>query len=96
MYLFDMTESQLDQAVQAHYDQMYRDYYHLDEHEQCCANCTHYSGGCCAYRIDLLDDGEVESEGEEADRKWYTMDEDDYCPKHEFVEPDYPDYMDGD
>ena len=84
MRLFDMTESQLDAAVQAHYDWMYREAFERDEPEPCCGNCVHYDCGDCG-RLDLLHEEDIE------------RDEDDYCDYWEQKEEDdYPAWVDGD
>lgn len=45
-YLFEMTESQLDSAVQSHYDNMYRQAFETGCDPEC-SNCKHYYGGFC-------------------------------------------------
>ena len=42
--LFTMSDAELDRAVEAHYDRMYRQYYHLDDPEPCCGLCRYYDG----------------------------------------------------
>lgn len=80
MYLFDMSDSDLDRAVQAHYDNLYNQYYGTDEPDPCCKNCSHYDGSCCCDYAHI--DEEIEK------------DEDDYCDYYEQEEyDDYPDDM---
>ncbi len=49
MNLFDMSESALESAVNAHYDNLYNRYYHLDEPEPCCKICYNNCGGYCTF-----------------------------------------------
>jgi hypothetical protein len=70
--LFDMTESELDLAVQAHYDRMLDEY--LDDGPQPeCSNCKYYDGAYCCH-----DKYEIPEE----------MDDDDYCDDYRVVEED--------
>ena len=90
MNLFDMTESQLEEAVESYYNSMYNEYYGLNKPEPCCKNCAHYAGSICQYRENLLNSGEVEQADTDEDAYWIEMDEDDYCPEHEYREDDHP------
>lgn len=81
--LFDMTESQLDQAVQRHYDAMYKAHFEREE-EPCCKNCQYHSGTDCCIS-DYIDEEE----------DYMTVDDDDYCDRYK-VDDSYPDWLDGD
>ena len=80
MRLFDMTESQLDAAVQAHYDQMYRDFYESGpDVDPCCGNCDHWGGPECRLLEERMTDEEAEQARETGDWSAIDRDEDDYC-----------------
>ena len=92
MNLFDMTESQLDEAVQAHYNNMYDQYYGVNEPERCCENCIHYgvyADKCCSRLWDNLTKEEEDQMLAEDDLSPVMKDPDDYCDNHEFHERDY-------
>lgn len=63
--LFSMSESELDSAVQAHFNNMYDEYYHTNDPEPCCEFCRHHYGGECFRKED--EDCPV------------ARDDDDYC-----------------
>lgn len=65
-FLFSMSEAELDSAVQAHYNNMYDDYYHTNAPDPCCEFCRYHYGGECFLHED--DDGCP-----------FAMDDDDYC-----------------
>ena len=83
-YLFEMSEAELDRAVERHYDQMYNDYYHLNDPEPCCGNCKYHCGSDCCI-CEYVDEAE----------DYKTVDDDDYCEQWK-VDDSYPDYLDGD
>ena len=92
MNLFDMTESQLDSAVQAHYANMYRQYYETDEPERCCENCRYYGrydDKCCSKLWDKLSKAEEEQMLAWDDLSPVMKDPDEYCDDHEFPDSDF-------
>lgn len=82
--LFDMSDAELNRAVERHYDQMFSQYYHEDEPEPCCKNCRYHNGSDCCIS-DYID-------GEE---DYMTVDDDDYCDRYK-ADDRYPDWLDGD
>ncbi len=66
-HLFDMSESELDREVQAHYDRMYRDAYEY-EYEPCCKYCDHYYGCQCSLDEEDHDDDDYCDEYKERER----------------------------
>ena len=87
-----MTESQLDAAVQSHYDYMYRQHYETDEPERCCENCQYYGqydDKCCSRLWDKLSKAEEDQMLAEDDLSPVMKDPDDYCDDHEFPESDF-------
>ena len=58
-YLFEMSDADIDRAVQTYYDRMYRDAY--EQPEPHCKDCTHYCGGECER---FNDDEDSEDYGE--------------------------------
>lgn len=84
-----MKESQLDEAVQSHYDYLYRQYYETDEPERFCENCRHYGqygDKCCSVLWDTLSKEEEATMMAQDDYSIVMKDPDDYCPEHEFEE----------
>lgn len=55
-YLFDMSDSEIDSAVEAHYDRMYEDYY--GDNGECCKYCYWRENPYCTYNADEEDDDE--------------------------------------
>ena len=86
--LFDMTDAQLDAAVESYYDSLYKRFYNLGEPDPVCMNCRHYSYGRCSVRENELDTDDV---SDEEYYKQIEVDPEDYCDEHEFMEADYPD-----
>ena len=81
MNLFDMTESQLDSAIQAHYNNMYDAYYHTNEPDPCCKYCTHFCPG------NTLDRKTYCERYDEDGAEYYTeTDPDDWCEEYEQIE----------
>lgn len=93
MLLFNMSDAQLDAAVQAHYDRMYDDYYHVNDPEPCCDNCDFYSDGICQKLENALTEEEAAEMDETEDYSAIEKDKDDYCDKWE---PKQQDEWDGD
>ena len=73
--LFDMTDAELNRAVEAHYDRMYEDYY--GDSGECCKYCVHYNCPFCTY-----DD---EDQPEKDDDDWCEhFEAEDYYPGEDF------------
>ena len=96
MYLYEMTDAQLDAAVQAHYDRMYDEYYGVNEPDRECGNCEHWDGSFCSLKENACTQEELDEMDETGDYSEIQTVSDDYCDNHEFKEADYPDWMDGD
>ena len=75
MLLFEMTEDELEEALQEHYNRMYEEYYHLNEPEPCCKNCQHFAPAWNGHPSQCECDDKYSDEDEEYDK----ADEDDYC-----------------
>lgn len=91
MKLFEMSEYDLDRAVQAHYDRMYDDYYGTDEPDPCCENCRHYCEPVCGILEDVMTDEEAEEAEKNNDWSAIEKDKDDYCDDFDWAdtEPDW-------
>ena len=96
MRLFEMTDAQLDAEVQRHYDHMYNEYYGVNEPERECSNCRFYECPVCSKLEDACTQEELDEMEEADDYSAIEKAADDYCDDHDFKEPDYPDWMDGD
>lgn len=77
--LFEMTEDDLEQAVQEHYQRMYDDYYHTNEPDPCCKNCRYYARAWNGQPSQC----ECEDKYTDEDESYATVDEDDYCDEWE-------------
>ena len=86
MKLYEMTDAQLDNAVQAHYDKMYDDYCRLNESDSCCENCYHYSDGICECLERVMTNDERKQAEETDDWSAIEKDPDDYCDNWETKE----------
>lgn len=91
MRLFDMTDSQLDSMVQAHYDRL------LDQHLKfndmyCCNNCLHYckSTKICSIAEEQLDEAELELMYKEETFGEIMCEPDDYCKDFEPYDDEPP------
>jgi hypothetical protein len=76
--LFDMSEAELDRAVEAHYDRML-DEYEREQEMMCCKYCKHYDGEHCEKLIDELSEEDFEAMEYTHDWTAVKKDEDDYC-----------------
>ena len=85
MRLFDMSESQLDAAVQSHFDQMYADAFENGD-DPCCENCRHYSEPICGILEDAMADEAVVQAEETGDWSSIEKEKDDYCDDFEWRE----------
>lgn len=86
MKLYEMTDAQLDHAVQAHYDRMYDRYYHVGEPDPCCENCDHYSKPICTILERVMTNDEIEEAERTDDWSAIEKDPDDYCDNWEAKE----------
>ena len=65
-YLFEMSDADLERARESIEDRMYREFYHIDEPDPVCSECTHFinskDGKCECERFN--DDEDSEDYGE--------------------------------
>ena len=91
MRLFDMSDSQLDRMVQAHYDRLLEE--HLSDDEfYCCNHCLHYSHSShiCSVAEDCLDEAELELMYQEETFDEVMREPDDYCEDFDPYDDDPP------
>lgn len=86
MRLFEMTESELDSAIQAHYNNLYDAYCDQQEGEPepCCENCKYYDSGCCELLENEMPEEEITRMIEEGDYSAIEKDADDCCDDFDF------------
>ena len=92
MNLFEMSDAELDRAVQSYYDHMLDKY--LDEQERMaeycvCRNCTNYNNdGTCHIKVKNTPDEELERMEAEDNWESVSVDEEDYCDDFDPLEAD--------
>ena len=77
--LFDMSEADLDRAVEAHYNRLYYEFYESDAPEACCGNCKYYDGEICELRESRLTEEEISGMEETDDFSDIERKADEYC-----------------
>ena len=87
MYLFEMSESELDRRVNAYYNNLYEQFWEGSEEAEC-SNCSYYQDGLCEKLGNKLTADEWDDMAEANDYSSIEKDPDDCCDEHEFKECD--------
>ena len=92
--LRNVSDYELDRAVESYYDRMYASFY--GDENACCRNCENYcSDGICQKKLGALTEEELEEMEETGDFSEVTVSADDWCDDHAYAD-NTPDWEDED
>ena len=86
MKLFDMSENDIQRAVDAHNDYLFDLFYEADEPPRSCENCEYYYGGACGIAEAEYSEEELEAMSDDDYKALIERNPDDYCDDHKWEE----------